>query len=194
MLLSAGTLLAADQMTISVCNLGELPKSAVASAKAEVSAVFQAAKVEITWKSCDELPGNGPSPLRWFVLRLRSDKPLLTSVTSTSLDVMGRAFVAEALDCGMADAYFLAIQDFARKHKADAGTLLGYVIVHELGHLLLGPGHVAEGVMQTGWNETELNALRQRWLRFTKTQEARIHHALQTNAGASESTVDSAEK
>jgi len=62
-------------------------------------------------------------------------------------------------------------------------ALMGYVIVHELGHLLLGPGHTAEGVMQTGWNESELHALRQRWLRFGKKLESRIHQVLQSQGG-----------
>jgi hypothetical protein len=187
LILAAGNLSAADRMNISVCNLGALPQFAITSAIAEVSAVFRAAKVEIAWKSCDDLPGTVPSAVRWFVLRLRWATALWTAVTSTStsLDVMGRAFVADTREGGMADAYFEAIQDLAIQFRIDSGALLGYVIVHELGHLLLGPGHVANGVsvMRGRWTPDELRALRQRWLRFTKEQQARIHQELQTNAG-----------
>jgi hypothetical protein len=180
-ILSAGTLPAADQMNISVCNFGEASQRAVTSAETEVSAFFRAAKVSVVWKSCDDLPGTTPPNVRWFVLRVRDVKPLWLPVTSASLDVMGRAFVGESGEGDIADAYFEAIKDFAGQYRADASTLLGYVIVHELGHLLLGPGHVPTGVnvMRAKWSPDDLRALKQRWLRFSKPQEASIHLALQ---------------
>lgn len=185
-ILSAGTLSAADRMNVSVCNFGEASQKAVARAETEVSAFFRAANVDVVWKSCDDLPGTTPPPVRWFVLRLRDVKPLSLPVTSTSLDVMGRAFVTEAGEGDIADAYFEAIEDLAGQYRADASALLGYVIVHELGHLLLGPGHVANGVnvMRAKWSPDELRALKQRWLRFSKPQEAAIHLALQANRTA----------
>jgi hypothetical protein len=47
-------------------------------------------------------------------------------------------------------------------HDGDAGVLLGFVMAHELGHVLLGAGHTPDGVMQAAWGE--MYALRQRWL------------------------------
>jgi hypothetical protein len=183
LILSTGALSAADQMNISVCNLGEASQKSVTSAETEVSAFFRAANVNVVWKSCDDLPGTTLPTVRWFVLRLRDIKPSSLPVTSTSLDVLGRAFLADNGNGDIADAYFEAIKDLAGQYRADAGTLLGYVIVHELGHLLLGPGHVANGVnvMRAKWSPDELRALKQRWLRFTKPQEASIHLALQAN-------------
>lgn len=185
-ILSAGTLSGADQMNISVCNFGTASQKAVTSAENEVSDFFRAADVSVVWKSCYDLPGTTPPTVRWFVLRLRDIKPWGLPVSSASLDVMGRAFVAEKGEGDIADAYFEAIKDLAGQYRADAGTLLGYVIVHELGHLLLGPGHVANGVnvMRAKWTPDELRALNQRWLRFTKPQEAAIHLALQTSREA----------
>ena len=184
-ILSAGTLSAADQMNISLCNFGEASQKTVTSAETDVSDFFRMAKVSVVWKSCDDLPGTTPPAVRWFVLRLRDIKPLWLPVTSASLDVMGRAFVSENGEGDIADAYVEAIKDLAGQYRADASTLLGYVIVHELGHLLLGPGHVANGVnvMRAKWSPDELRALKQRWLRFTKPQEAAIHLALQTKHG-----------
>jgi hypothetical protein len=186
-ILSAGALSAADRMNISVCNFGEASQKAVTNAETEVSAFFRAAKVDIVWKNCDDLPGTKPANVRWFVLRVRDIKPLSLPVTSASLDVLGRAFVAQDGEGDVADAYFEAVEGLAGQYRADAGTLLGYVIVHELGHLLLGPGHGANGVniMRAKWSPDELRALKQRWLRFTKPQEAAIHLALKTNRAAS---------
>src|SRR5215472_10738061 len=132
-ILSTGTLTAADQMNISVCNFGEASQKTMTSAEAEVSAFFRAANVNVVWKSCDDLPGVTPPGVRWFVLRLRDIKPLSLPVTSASLDVLGRAFVAQDGEGDIADAYLEAIKDLAGQYRTDAHTLLGYVIVHELG-------------------------------------------------------------
>ena len=82
-ILSTGTLTAADQMNISVCNFGEASPKAVTSAETEVSAFFRAAKVKVVWKSCDDLPGTTPNAVRWFVLRLRDIKPQGKTTSTT---------------------------------------------------------------------------------------------------------------
>ena len=72
---SAGTLFAPEHMNVSVCNLGGLPESDVARAKAEVEAVFHPVEVEIEWKSCDEYRSSATVGEAWFLIRLRNDKP-----------------------------------------------------------------------------------------------------------------------
>jgi hypothetical protein len=95
-----------------------------------------------------------------------------------SLDAMGRAFLGDNGHGYLADTYYQAVSDLASRHHADTAVLLGFVIAHELGHLLLGPGQVNGGVMRTGWNVNELQALRQRWLRFNQAESLRIRQAL----------------
>ncbi len=40
-----------------------------------------------------------------------------------------------------------------------AGELLGCVIAHEIGHLLLGPQHVQGTIMKGQWNESDLKLM-----------------------------------
>jgi hypothetical protein len=157
---SAGTLFGAERMNVSVCNLGGLAESDVARAKAEVAAVFRPVEVQIEWKSCDEYGASRPAR-PWFVVRLRNDKPPVTR-TAASLDAMGRAYLAESGEGYLADAYFEAIRKLAARHDADADALLGFVIAHELGHLILGEGHVPDGVMQAQWGGAAVKALERR--------------------------------
>ena len=89
---------------------------------------------------------------------------------------MGRAYLAENGEGYLADAYFEAIQKLAARHDADA--LLGVVIAHELGHLLLGEGHVPDGVMQAQWGGAAVKALERRWLQFNPAQRDRIQSKL----------------
>ena len=183
-LFSSATLFAAEPMYVSVCNLGKLPETTVARAKAETEAAFRSAEVSIEWRGCNEDPAAAP----WFTLRLRNDEPPKTA-GSSSLDAMGRAFVAESGEGYLADAYFEAIRELASQHQADARDLWGYVMAHELCHLLLGPGHVPGGVMRAKWSLDELTALRQQWLQFNPSQQAQIRRGLRAKADLQEAVL-----
>jgi hypothetical protein len=78
----------------------------------------------------------------------------------------------------MAYAYFQRVQFTAQLHDGDAGVLLGFVMAHKLGHLLLGVGHTPDGVMQAAWGDKQMYALRQRWLKFSDNCGERIRPAL----------------
>ena len=132
-LCSAEFLFAGQQMSVYVCNLGNVRESIIASAKAETEAVYRSAGVEIVWRECAEFSSPASQALEpWFVIRLRTDKPPRT-VGPASLDVMGRAFVTDAGAGNMADAYYQAIEAFAERYQGDAGVLLGFVMAHENG-------------------------------------------------------------
>jgi hypothetical protein len=99
------------------------------------------------------------------------------TVGPLSLDAMGKAWVPAGGAGDKADAYVRPVEDVADGQNLDAAVLLGYVIAHELGHLLIGPGHSADGVMRARWGRNEFQALRQRWLRFNRTDAERIRMA-----------------
>ena len=183
-LCSVELLAAGQQMNVAVCNLNGVSEPIVAKAKAETDLVFRSAGVTIVWRDCDTFPT--PAELErepWFIVRLRTGKPPLTAGPA-SLDVMGKAFVEDHGGGTMADAYFQAIQAKSEQHNGDSGLLLGFVMAHELGHLLLGPGHTPEGVMQAAWGQKQMDALRQRWLRFTEEGAARVRRALESRTAS----------
>jgi hypothetical protein len=183
-LCSVELLAAGQQMNVAVCNLDGVRDAIVAKAKAETDLVYRSAGVTIVWRDCDTFPT--PAELErepWFIVRLRTGKPPLTAGPA-SLDVMGKAFVEDHGGGTMADAYFQAIQARSKEHHGDSGLLLGFVMAHELGHLLLGPGHTPEGVMQAAWGQRQMDALRQRWLRFTEEGAARVRRALESRTAS----------
>ena len=183
-LCSVELLAAGQQMNVALCNLDGVREPIVAKAKAETDLVSHSAGVTIVWRDCDTFPT--PAELErepWFIVRLRTGKPPLTAGPA-SLDVMGKAFVEDHGGGTMADAYFQAIQARSEQHNGDSGLLLGFVMAHELGHLLLGPGHTPEGVMQAAWSQKQMDALRQRWLRFTEEGATRIRRALESRTAS----------
>ncbi len=163
-----------QQLGVSICNVGGVRQSVVATAKAETESVFRSARVGIVWVDCDETDEPPTRRIqKVFVIRLRTDITPRASGT-LSLEEMGRAFVSDDSRGYMADTYLPPIQGTAQRYEADAGVLLGFVIAHELGHLILGAGHTPDGIMRARWEGREVGALRQRWLRFNKSQASSI--------------------
>src|SRR6185295_6133591 len=62
------------------------------------------------------------------------------------------------------------------------GLLTGEIIVHELGHILLGPGsHSAVGIMSAVWGDEELRQASDGALLFTSSQSEKIRVKLAAN-------------
>jgi hypothetical protein len=180
--LSGTSLFGGQPMYVAVCNSSGLPETAVSHAKKEIVLVFSAAGADIRWVGCVEVTttkmelGN-----QLFVVRLRSDGPKSTS-RNVALDTMGRAYTNERGSGYLADAYLPSINTCAEQNSVDRASLLGLVISHELGHLLLGPGHLPNGLMHGTWKSHETEAIRKRWLRFDGQQAAIIHRELEKRA------------
>ncbi len=173
-------------MYVSLCNKVGLPVESVVRAQAETRLVFEAAGVEISWVGCDAAAtAKLERGSQLFVVRLLADAPVHTS-RNVSLEAMGRAYTPERGTGYLADAYVHSVTTFAAARQVDRDELLGFVISHELGHVLLGPGHVPEGVMSGTWKSNETAAMRKRWLRFPPSQAESIRHELEKRASASE--------
>jgi hypothetical protein len=177
---------AGQRINVAVCNLDGINKSLVSRAKEEAELIYRSMQVQIVWRSCTPtFAFLSPAQSALFLIRLRNDKPP-AAAGPASLDVMGKAFVNSPEGGYLADAYLQAIRATSEERHTDAGILLGFVVAHELGHLLLGPGHARDGVMQAVWGESEVEALAQRRLRFNRESAERIQHALEARTGVSD--------
>jgi len=166
-----------QRIDVALCNQDGLSESVMSTAKAETEVVFRPVQVQIVWHGCEN------SLTSAFVIRLWKDRVPRT-VGPASLDVMGKAFVAGPNGGTVADIYLPAIRATAEQHAADPGEVMGLVVAHELGHLLLGPGHTPDGVMQAVWGQKQIDAVRQRRLHFNKEGAERIRLAIGVRAAA----------
>ena len=66
-------------------------------------------------------------------------------------------------------------EELANRHAATYAVILGYVMAHELGHLLLGVGsHGPTGLMHVPWYKKELDSIAEGSLLFTSPEGVRI--------------------
>lgn len=189
-LLSAVAALAGERMTVAVCNIGELPVSAIENAEAEAAYVFQSMNVEIRWTNCGAEVDAADARMRPdFIVRVRVGGHL-PKAGATSLEAMGRAFMNVDGTGNMADVYYGAIRELALLDPvAGADQVMGYTMAHELGHLLIGAGHRPNGLMRAALSKKELDALNHRHLKFNEAEQATILHKLQSRAHRGDEAV-----
>ena len=84
----------------------------------------------------------------------------------------------------LAYAFYGRIKDVTRTIGADTGLILGHVIAHEIGHLLLPyDSHATSGLMQGGWDQEQARRAEMGWLTFTPDEAALIWGRQETVSG-----------
>jgi hypothetical protein len=156
----ASDLRAAQHVAVAVCDLEGVPDVLIDLAQDVAGEVYRDAGVELEWADHDCHPGEGE-----FAVSIRSREMAGTVVSDHTIGFA---------ESGTRDATVLydRVRWFARRYHLDCGVMLGYVIAHELGHLLLPPNaHSSEGVMRA---ILDLRLAAERQLRFTSRQRALI--------------------
>lgn len=147
-------------------NRAQISRSVVIRAEQEVSRIYRSFGVNTLW-----VEGGAPS------LDLRSDIQL-TVIISQAVDqrasvayVMGSAPGSRQGQGRIAFAFYDRVERFAREYDVDAAVVLGHVIAHEIGHLLLPFGmHSKTGVMCARWESPQARNAVRGLLRFTSEQ------------------------
>lgn len=140
-------------------------------AQATASRIYEAAGIKVVW--IDSAATAGVSTLRSDLTMIVSAAPSAPGLTS-SKHVLG--FALQPRNRGrLAYAFYGRIQDFARDTHADAGSMLGHVMAHEMGHLLLSrEAHSLFGLMRGRWHESQAELLSVGMLTFTNDEAAAI--------------------
>jgi hypothetical protein len=91
-------------------------------------------------------------------------------------DEVGRAMLAsDGAFATIADIYVDRLTDLTYGRKWALGPILGDLIAHEIGHLLLGPdSHCTGGIMRPHWGERDLEEAQRGQMLFTAQQAERM--------------------
>ena len=166
-------------------------------AAAHAQRVFRAAGLETAWVVCPKLDEadaenaacyQNPADLYVQVVAARPNAlvPLWDNLQ------FGAALFGEN---GVATKYSYVLYDRveneAQNAPCSAISLLGLVIAHEIGHLLLGRGHSFEGVMMAHWNHGTEVKIARGMLVFSPEEAKRLQasaHTLVASRATSPST------
>ncbi len=93
----------------------------------------------------------------------------------------------------VATVFFHRVEMMNEATQTDTARLLGAVLAHETGHLLLGRrSHSPQGIMRCPWDTEELIALRQGRLRFDRRQAESIVREIEARTTAGNRPLRSA--
>jgi hypothetical protein len=156
---------AVGTLTVMVANQAGIPEPVLAQAEVEAARIFSAIGIHISWVDTREA---GP---RSYSVRIVT---LLPHPSIKGEGPLGVAPGAGQPDARLVFAVYGTIGAFAKQHHTEVARLLGDVIAHELGHLLLPfPSHSARGIMVGNW-DTESIHVAQGALQFSGPQGLHI--------------------
>jgi hypothetical protein len=167
------------EITVLVHDSTRISGPILKEAEQEAARIFRAAGIGIAWVDCsggssrvDDACYRVPGPSQ-FVLHIVS-----TGKTSSDL-VFGLAFLDEDGAGRYSDVFLDRIEGAHRAFGMDVSRLLGTVVAHELGHLLLGShAHSYAGVMTAVWRGDVLRRQDMGCLLFTHEQGSRMRRRI----------------
>ena len=167
-----------SRITILVYNYAAVAPHVLARAEAEAARIYHHAGIEILWLDCpltseqDEAFAGcrvSPNPTT-LAVRLLSQS--MAELVRQAEDSFG--FALYPADGGFATVSNVAAQNakqFANLQGLGQPVLLGHLIAHEAGHLLLGSGsHSGSGIMHVPWRPKDLGILSQGRMLFSDAQ------------------------
>jgi hypothetical protein len=143
-------------ITVRVYESADLPPGLEQRALAEATTVMQSAFVDVRWHHCTgpNLPAACSAPGGSAELLLRVREGGRCEETPATL---GHAFVVHGAAGVMATVHVDCITRLATLSKGDVGVLLGRVVAHELGHLMMRTSsHARRGLMRAIWTRPEV--------------------------------------
>jgi len=109
----------------------------------------------------------------------------------SSNDTLGYALPGSAgASGGIANVFYHRVEELARKAQGLEYQILGNIMAHEIGHLLLGStGHSPTGIMKAKWSREELQPSSLGSLVFTPQQATLIQNELANRVRQKESSI-----
>jgi hypothetical protein len=168
---------------VSVFNDAQISDGKVATAESAAARLFAHAGIRIDWLNCGHATETGEERAscskaafpEHFVVRLRQRSLNLNEST------LGLSFLGDdGIGCH-ADVFYAGVEPIQQEAGLSAEAILGLVIAHELGHLLLGTNsHAARGIMRANWKKQDLSLAGKGMLGFTENQAQKMRVRLES--------------
>lgn len=181
---------AQDPITIRVYNFAGIAAGEIARAQQEADDIFSRANVGLSWLDCTYADGkpadptcnaiSGPSVLNLRLLpaQMEPKQGLPEGIFGFSMMSTTGGFSSTT------NVYVDRVSTIADGRKYRQPVVLGAIIAHELGHLLLGIGsHSKTGLMSLPWGPKALTAADQGRLGFSKKESSNLEKAVAERTG-----------
>ena len=171
-------------LTVSIFNDAAIPQLVLLEAKERATLTMRQSGIHLQWLDCGS-PGAriSNSGCNSMVFPQHFSVRLVSQARPPKADVFGQCFQDEAGEGNYVVVYYPELAASPAAHALRSGDLLGLVISHELGHLLLGKdSHSRSGLMAAVWQESELRQAARGNLFFSSEQADRMSERYLTAA------------
>ncbi len=178
----------AERQVVLLYDDAHLSAEMMTEAEEWASRVMRDSEVELQWPSCSAHPKQGSSDCREYYDR----EPLIVQVLPFGNEFPNKTALAwSSVGANGRNQRAVVFMDRLRKFMdSDApsfslGRMLGYVIAHEMGHLLLAQvGHSRSGIMSGPWSSREFTLISRGQLRFDYPQGKQMREEVRRRASA----------
>ena len=160
-------------VTINLYNDARVPGPLLAKATLEAAEIFHRAEVKIIWIDCSSWHALGASdpacenPRGPSRLALR----IVPWSFKSNDSVFGVAFLSPEGEGTYGNVFYDSVEKLHAEWRTEIASVLGHVMAHEIGHLLLGTNaHSRTGIMCSNWQGKELRSVSMGTLLFTLPQ------------------------
>ena len=169
-------------LTVRLYNTSGIPALELVAARRAAESILRDTGLDVVFRYC----GRRVSPEAAVDTcddRLKPSEVVVRVINAPSFstnlhpEAYGVAYVVHETSRGwLATVFSDRIDQAATRVGVEPGVLLGRVMAHEIGHLLLGPGyHGDAGVMRAEWPDALLTHAGEEW-RFSTREAGRMQH------------------
>ena len=163
-------------LTISVFNDAGVEQSVWLQAQGRATEIMRRSGISLSWLDCGSGVSRMPDPnCSAISYPTHFSVRVVPKISPVKGHIFGQTFQDAAGEGNYALVYYAGIKAFRAATTVSTGELLGCVIAHELGHLLLGTAsHSPAGLMSGVWQDTELKQALRHNLLFSDDEGERM--------------------
>jgi hypothetical protein len=180
-----------NRIRIRVYDYAGVSEDVLQKAEDVTTGIFQKAGVDFVWFTCARNrkfsdKASCPDAMDPTDLILNLVPQSMSKVLRRKDEVEGMAVEGPDEFYGHAWVFFDRAREVAAKHLLNLANVLGNLMAHELGHLLLGSyPHSQTGLMRAGWSREEFIAANRGELGFSASERERIQKGVEARYRAS---------
>jgi len=188
------------KITLRMYNYG-VARSTLVQAESKATAILNQVGLEVSWVDCpltraefQSYPGcQGLLGTTDFAVKV------LTAGEAERFpshhEALGRALACPRNQPGCsAYIFYRNVLEVAGDGVADKSQVLGHAMVHEIGHLLLGPNsHTASGIMRGRWDKEDLQTIAKGHLAFSEQQAQHIREEILERSTTQQARLEKAQ-
>lgn len=175
-------------ITVAVYNYAHVGRTELHEAENQAASLFALAGVRVEWLEYSRKllasPSRSDNSIPDFSIRILYVPTTKQVKWIHGPDALGQSTISPKIEATIsgriANVFYERVRFIASLWNLYPGQVLGEAMAHELGHLLLGPRHSRQGIMQAEWTSQDLIVASRGGLRFSPAEMTALQHAVQS--------------